>query len=80
MTVVSSKEFKTHPDKYLELALNEHVYIKQGNNMFIITTINENEDDFIDDDYVDYLEAKSREKDEKTSVDDLIQHIYSKIK
>ena len=36
MTIVSSKEFKTNQDKYLELALNEGVYIRNGNNTFLL--------------------------------------------
>ena len=76
MTVVSSKEFKTHQDKYFELALNEHVYIKQGSNLFIVTSVNDVEED----DYTDYLEAKAAENDENTSVDELLRHIYSKVK
>ena len=36
MTVVSSKEFSTHQKKYLELALNQFVYIEDDNQMFIV--------------------------------------------
>ena len=36
MTVVSSQEFATHQKKYLELALNQYVYIEDGNQMFIV--------------------------------------------
>jgi len=32
MTVVSSKEFATKPAKYYNLAVNEQVVIKRGNN------------------------------------------------
>ena len=34
MTVISSKEFAINQNKYFELALNEYVYIKNGENMF----------------------------------------------
>jgi len=34
MTVVSSKEFATKPARYYNLAVNEPVVIKRGNNMF----------------------------------------------
>jgi len=34
MTVVSSKEFATKPARYYNLAINEQVVIKRGNNMF----------------------------------------------
>ena len=36
MTVVSSKEFVSNEDKYLDLALDEHVIIQRGDNMFIV--------------------------------------------
>jgi hypothetical protein len=34
MTVVSSKEFASHQDKYFEMAMNEQVCIQKDNNMF----------------------------------------------
>jgi len=34
MTVVSSKEFAIHQEKYFDLAVKENVYIKKDNNMF----------------------------------------------
>jgi len=39
MTVVSTKEFNTYQEKYLELAMTEKVYIQResDNIMFIIT-------------------------------------------
>ena len=33
MTVVSTKEFNTHQEKYLDMALNERVAIKRGKNI-----------------------------------------------
>ena len=76
MTVVSTKEFKSKMDKYLELALNERIFIKEGNNIFIFTNIADEDDD----DYIDYLEAKAYEKDEKISADDFLHKIYSNAK
>jgi len=40
MTVVSSKEFATKPAKYYNLAVNEQVIIKRGNNMFHLMCAN----------------------------------------
>ena len=77
MTVVSTKEFKTNMEKYLELAFNERIFIKEGSNMFIFTNI-ESEND--EDDYVDFLEAKAYENDEKINADDFLQKIYSTAK
>jgi hypothetical protein len=37
MTVVSSKEFVSHQKRYFDLARNEKVVIKRGNNMFHLT-------------------------------------------
>ena len=36
MTVVSSKEFSTNQDKFFDLALDEQVYIQNGNNTFLL--------------------------------------------
>jgi len=36
MTVVSSKEFVAHQEKYFDMALEERVMIQKGDNMFII--------------------------------------------
>jgi len=34
MTVISSREFATNQNKYFNLAVNEEVFIKRGNNVF----------------------------------------------
>ena len=34
MTVISSKEFAVHQEKYFDLAVRENLYIKKGNQMF----------------------------------------------
>jgi len=36
MTIVSSKEFVTDEDKYFDLALEEEVFVKKGDNMFVV--------------------------------------------
>ena len=36
MTVVSTKEFNTNPEKYFDWALNDPVIIQRGENSFII--------------------------------------------
>ena len=46
MTVVSSKEFATNQEKYFDLALDEQVFVKRGDNMFII--VNKNVDMYHD--------------------------------
>ena len=43
MTVVSTREFNTHQEKYFDLAINEQVYIKRGSNMFMVSRANEPE-------------------------------------
>jgi hypothetical protein len=37
MTVVSTKEFSTDQDKYFDMAVNGHVCIKRGENMFYLS-------------------------------------------
>ena len=55
MTIVSCKEFVTHQKKYFDLAVEDHVIIQRGDNMFIIQNfIPNNEPDEIfepDDDF-----------------------------
>ena len=36
MTVVNSKEFASHQDKYFEIAMDEQVFIQKGDNMFLL--------------------------------------------
>jgi predicted transcriptional regulator len=74
MTVVNSKKFATNDDKYFDLALNERVFVKKGNNMFIVTTANEYDDD--DDDAEMLALAKERANDEDTSADEFLKFIY----
>ena len=44
MTVVSTKEFNTNQEKYLDIAMNGQVYIRRENCMFIVTKANEQEE------------------------------------
>jgi len=37
MTVVSTKEFSTHQDKYLDMAIDGQVYIQREDYIFIVT-------------------------------------------
>ena len=39
MTVVSTKEFNTHQPKYFEMAINERVYVQNGEYTFIVPKI-----------------------------------------
>ena len=41
MTVVSTKEFNTHQEKYLDMAVNEKVYIQRDDCIFIVTRATE---------------------------------------
>ena len=40
MTIVSTKEFNTHQDKYFDMAIDEQVFVKRGNYMFHINCSN----------------------------------------
>ena len=55
MTIVSSKEFASNQDKYLELAINERVFIRKGKHTFSITNVDENEEL---EEIVEYRKAK----------------------
>jgi hypothetical protein len=37
MQIVSSKEFASHPNKYLDMALSQDICIQRGENMFQIS-------------------------------------------
>ena len=43
MTVVSSKEFVVNEDKYFDLALDEQVIIRRGDNVFLLVNKNVND-------------------------------------
>ena len=47
MTVVSTKEFNTHQEKYFELALNEGLYIQIGDNRLFVQNAEPKEPDII---------------------------------
>jgi len=40
MTVVSAKEFNVHQDKYLDMALDEEVFVKRGEYMYHLNCSN----------------------------------------
>ena len=42
MTVISSKEFAINQNKYFELAINEQVYIENGENVFYLSCTDTN--------------------------------------
>ena len=54
MTVISSKEFAANQQKYFDLAIdNKDVYIKNGDNMFMVTIADNRERKYLapDDDF-----------------------------
>ena len=40
MTIVSTKEFNAHQDKYFNMAMDEQVFVKRGDYMFLINCSN----------------------------------------
>ena len=72
MTVVSSREFVTNGKKYFDMALNEHIFVKRGNNRFIVTTVNNYEED---DDAADLALATERLNGEFTGADEFISYL-----
>ena len=70
MTVVSTKEFITNQERYFDMALNDHVVIQRGENMFIVQhfipnggmdEIFEPDDDFYRSITMDELRASAHE-------------------
>ena len=43
MTVVSSKEFINNEDKYFEMAVDEPVFVKKGDYLFLVQNFIQNE-------------------------------------
>ena len=41
MTVVSSKEFVSNEDKYFGLAMKEQLFIRKGDNVFLVSVAND---------------------------------------
>ena len=79
MTLVSIKEFSTNQEKYFRMALNERIFIKNGNHTFFVTTVNEH-DDYDDDDTELLALAKSKmaeedEADKELNADEIINYL-----
>ena len=62
MTLVSIKEFSTNQEKYFSMALNERIFIKNGNHTFFVTHADENESE-----YDDLIETKRYANGSKTT-------------
>ena len=83
MTIVSSKEFATHQDKYYDLAVNEDVFIERGDNKYhlMYTTIEEpNEYDRVLEPDADFYRALSADEFRKRLIESIekIDEIYAK--
>ena len=74
MTVVTSKEFASNQKRIYNQALNGRVVIKRGKNVFFLTS-GYIEDDNIDDDYADLLDAKAYANDEDTTLSDFKKYV-----
>jgi len=72
MTIVSSKEFVTDEDKYFDLALEEEVFVKKGNNMFVVQN-------YIPNDEPDILCEPDDDFYRSITGEELLQRIYSDI-
>jgi len=53
MTVVTTKEFNANQEKYFDLALNEEIFVKRDNVMFIVTRASDKKKKYLkpDDDF-----------------------------
>ena len=47
MTVISSNEFAANQQKYFDLAISSDVYVKNGENMFMVCYANQQEEPMI---------------------------------
>ena len=61
MTVVSAKEFNSYQDKYLNLAVNEQVFIQNDNYMFLLTRTDEPKQEYKEPDE-DFYRAITSER------------------
>jgi hypothetical protein len=72
MTVVSTKEFNTHQEKYLDMAFDDHVIIKRGKQMLIVQNYMPNhEPDMIFEPDNDFYRS--------ITMDELLEGIYEDI-
>ena len=62
MTIVSSKEFVCHDDKYFDLAIKEQVFIRRDNIMFIVKKADENQYKRPDEDFRRAITAEELKK------------------
>ena len=75
MTIVSSKEFIAHQKKYFDLALNEHICIKRGRNMFHLTYSPLLDDESEEEDVELLTLAKERIGGEFVSAEEFIRYV-----
>jgi len=71
MTVVSTKEFNADQEKYFNMALDEQVYVKRGNNMFHLMYSPATEEQVCLEPDEDYRSAITK--------DELLEGIYAHI-
>jgi hypothetical protein len=50
MTIINSNEFFINQEKYFDMALNEDVYIRKGENMFAVTIADEQKNEYLEPD------------------------------
>jgi len=74
MTVVSTKEFNSNQKKYFDMAIDEHVVIKRGENMFHLTCSNYNNLD----EYDEVLEPDD-DLQNAITMDELLERTYKVI-
>ena len=74
MTVVSSTEFATNQDKYFDMAMKEQIFVQRGDDMFLLTRINEHEEpDMIFEPDEDFYRSISMEELCKRVLEDVRQ-------
>ena len=77
MTIVSSKEFNTNQDKYLDMALDEEICIKKGDNMFVVQNyIPNDEPDILCEPDDDFYRSNSGEEFKKRALE-IVEKVHN---
>jgi hypothetical protein len=74
MTVISSNEFAINQDKYFDMAIDEEIGVKRGENMFLVSIASEREEpDMIFEPDEDFYRSISMEEFRKRVKEDIHQ-------
>ena len=75
MTIVSSKEFVSHQDKYFDLAAKEQVLIRRDNMLFIVQKANDHYYKTPDEDFRNAITAEEVKKRMHVVIDNFFNQV-----